>query len=322
MLRHTKGVNVFFITIVSTILLTIGACGFHFSTPPLHPANYTKTVLPPLNQPPRPISIIHHGNSVSIQMYAEETEVWIAHGVSFPAWTFDGMVPGPTIELRQGEDVNLTLRNLDPRMAHSLDLHAALVPPNQDFISVLPGHSKTIHFVANIPGVFMYHCESSPIALHIAQGMYGAVVVMPRDAAPPLYTLVQSEFYRPDSLFSVLNEPPRYVVFNGYADRYVTHPLLVPVGVPFTIALVNAGPNDFSAFHVVGSILREVQVSGFPANTLDDISTATVPPGGGILIHLEFAQPGQYPFVSHVMNQMSKGAMGIFDAVKESPSAP
>lgn len=141
--------------------------------------------------------------------------------------------------------------------------------------------------------------------------MYVAVVVTPSDAAPPLYTLAQSDFFRPNSPLSVLNESPLYVVFQGNegdVDRYVTHPLPVPVGVPFIIALVNAGPNDFSAFHAAGSILREVLTRGFLSNKLYDISTATVSPDGSILGHLECNQPGQHPFVSRVMDQISKRA--------------
>ena len=270
------------------------------------------TSMKPLNQKPRPMTVVRHGSSVTIQMYAEETKVPIAPGVTFPAWTFDGTAPGPVIQLRQGDHVTLTLHNLDPRMEHAIDLHAALVPPNLNFTPVLPGHSKTIHFVARVAGVFMYHCEASPMALHIAQGMYGAVVVTPPGQTPPLYTLVQSEFYPPNNLNAVLNDPPRYVVFNGYANRYMAAPLAAPLNKPFTVAVVDAGPNESSAFHVVGSILRDVSDSGSPLNNLYNVQTYEIPPGGAALIHLEFTQAGQYSFVSHDMSQMAKGAGGMF----------
>ena len=267
----------------------------------------------PLNQRPRPMTLTRHGNAVTINMFAEETLVHIAPGVTFPAWTFDGTVPGPVIELSQGDHVTLTLHNLDPRMPHAIDLHAALIPPNENFTPVLPGHSKTIHFVASVPGVFMYHCESSPMPLHIAQGMYGMVIVTPPGQHPPLFALEQSEFYKPNSLTAVLSNKPRYVVFNGYADRYVAHPLKAPLDKPFTVAVVNAGPNETSAFHVVGSILRDVQDTGNPRNNLYDVQTYAIPPGGGALIHLEFTQPGEYTFVSHVMSQFGRGAVGVFE---------
>lgn len=265
-----------------------------------------------LNQAPRPMRMIRHGHDVSIDMYTEETLVTIAPGVQFPAWTFDGTVPGPVLNLRQGDKVTLTLHNLDPRMSHSIDLHAAFVAPNQDFVDVAPGTSKTITFDASLPGVFMYHCESEPMALHIAQGMYGAVVVTPKGQKPPKYTIVQSEFYKPMDMDSILNGTPNYVVFNGEANRYVDRPLPVKVNQPISVAFVNAGPNEFSAFHVVGTVLRDVQATGNPKNNLYDVQTYTVAPGDGALIHLEFDRPGVYPFVSHVARSMAKGAKGEF----------
>lgn len=295
------------LVLIATAVISTG-CG---SNTNYSPSANSATTMKPLNQKPRPITEVRHGDDISIQMYTEETEVYIAPGVKFPAWTFDGTVPGPVIYLRQGDHVSLTLHNIDPRMVHSIDLHAALVP-NSDFSPILPGHSKTIRFVASIPGVFMYHCESSPMPLHIAQGMYGAVIVTPTGQKPPLYTLVQSEFYKADNLNSVLNSPPRYVVFNGYADRYVAKPLSAPLDKSFTIAVVDAGPNDFAAFHVIGSILRDVHDSGDPQNSLYDVSTYTIPPGGGASIDLEFTQPGQYAFVSHVMDQAWRGDEGAF----------
>ncbi len=306
------------VLIAAGLLAGCGILGNH--TPQAGSTNQpTKPgVLKVLNQTPRPLTVSRHGQDVAIHMYAEETKVAIAPGVFFPAWTFDGTVPGPVINLRQGDHVTLTLTNMDPRMPHAIDLHAALVPPNDAFTPILPGQSKTIHFTADIPGVFLYHCEFSPMPLHIAQGMYGAVVVTPKGEAPPLYTLVQSEFYRPDNLQSVLDSSPRYVVFNGVANQYAVNPLHVPVGNPFTIAVVNAGPNDFSAFHVVGSILRDVQASGDPKNNLYNVQTDMIAPGDAALIELEFDQSGQYSFVSHAMNQFGKGAHGIFDATHSS----
>ncbi|RIV21706.1 nitrite reductase [Alicyclobacillaceae bacterium I2511] len=267
----------------------------------------------PLNQLPYPMKFIRHGQYVSMDLYTEETVVQIAPGVNFPAWTFDGTVPGPVLYLRQGDHVTITLHNLDPNMPHSIDLHAAQVAPNLAFSDVWPGKSKTLTFVASLPGVFMYHCATPPMDLHIAQGMYGAVVVTPPNQAPPTYTLVQSEFYPPDDLQAVLSDQPNYVAFNGFANRYVDHPLPVKVNEPVTVAFVNAGPDEFSAFHVVGTILRDVNASGNPQNNLYDVQTYTVAPGDGMLVHLQFPQPGLYPFLSHAMNAYGKGAVGKFD---------
>ncbi len=281
-------------------------------TIPVNRAEMGSSSLKNLDQKPVPMKVVRHGSNVDVTMYTEETMVTIAPGVQFPAWTFDGKVPGPVLYLRQGDHVKLTLRNLDPFMSHSIDLHAALVAPNQSFTEVAPGHSKTIQFDASLPGVFMYHCASMPMALHIAQGMYGAVIVTAKGQKPPTYTLVQSEFYQPLSLNAVLNDPPNYIVFNGEAKRYFHTPLTAKVNQPLTIAVVNAGPNDFTAFHVVGTILRDVQASGDPSNNLYDVQTYTIAPGDGALIHLLFDKVGSYSFVDHSMSAMFKGAWGQF----------
>ena len=269
-----------------------------------------------LNQKPKPMTVERNGQSVTINMYTEETMVEIAPGVKFPAWTFDGTVPGPVLNLQQGDHVTLILHNLDSNMSHSIDLHAAMVDPSKSFIDVAPGKSETIQFDASLPGVFMYHCEAQPMALHIAQGMYGAVVVTPKGQQPPTYTIVQSEFYKSMDSDAVMNGSPNYVVFNGKANRYVDAPLTVKVGQPIAVAFVNAGPNEFSAFHVVGTILRDVQASGNPQNNLYDVQTYTVAPGDGALIHLQFDMPGTYTFVSHSMSSMDKGAVGQFKVIE------
>jgi nitrite reductase (NO-forming) len=128
-------------------------------------------------------------------------------------------------------------------------------------------------------GVYMYHCESNPMPLHIAQEMYGVVVVTPKGEQPPTYTIVQSEFYDPLDLNAVLSGQPNYVVFNGKANQYVNNPFVVKAGEPITVAFVNAGPNDFSALHVVGTILRKAHVSGNPQNKLFGLQTYSVAPG-------------------------------------------
>lgn len=272
-------------------------------------ADSSSSAMNVLNQAPRPMTVVRNGSQVSINMYTEETTVQVAPGVDFHAWTFDGTVPGPVISLNQGDHVTLTLHNLDPQMSHSIDLHAALVAPNKSFVEVDPNSSKTLTFDATLPGVFMYHCATPPMALHIAQGMYGAVVVTPKGQQPPKYVIVQSEIYKNMNI----NDQPDYVVFNGVASQYVDHPLKAKVGEPFTVAFVNAGPNDFSAFHVVGTILRDAQATGNPANHLIDVQTYTVAPGDGALFHLKFDKAGLYPFVTHSMVGFEKGAVGKFD---------
>ena len=153
----------------------------------------------------------------------------IAPGVSFHGWTFDGTAPGPVIHVRQGDTVQITLKN-DAAIPHSIDFHAARVAPNVDFRSVNPGQSINFSFQANDPGAFMYHCGTAPVLAHIASGMYGAIIVDPTDALPKVdrsYVLVSSEWYlagngqsRPAGLdyAKARHMQPDYVTFNGYVE--------------------------------------------------------------------------------------------------------
>lgn len=215
-----------------------------------------------------------------------------------------------------------------PGQPHSIDFHAAEIAPDQAFRSIPPGQTHTFSFVASRPGVYMYHCGTPMMLEHIAMGMYGAIIVdpiLPRPAASKEITLVQSEFYgkvrngwlEPDRMAMMDGRPP-FVTFNGTANRYVTDPVQVPVGgpgdPPVRINFVNAGPNNFSAFHVVGTIFDEFQPDGHPGQLIEGVSTQTIAPGGGGVFELRFAQPGLYPFVSHLMRDMEKGAMGLFKA--------
>ncbi len=211
---------------------------------------------------------------------------------------------------------------------HSIDFHAAEIAPNQAFKSIPPGQTHTFSFVASRPGVYMYHCGTPMMLEHIAMGMYGAIVVDPAVPRPPAskeITLVQSEFYgkvkngwlQPDRM-AMMHGSPAYVAFNGTANRYVSKPIAVPTGTPadppVRINLVNAGPNNFSAFHVVGTIFDEFQPDGHPGQFTTGVSTQTIAPGGGGVFELRFAETGRYPFVSHLMRDMEKGAMGLFEA--------
>ncbi|GGJ07003.1 hypothetical protein GCM10010885_15210 [Alicyclobacillus cellulosilyticus] len=295
--------------VAATLAWTAG-CGWQSRA--VHPGKNAAETAKPLNQRPVPMRVIRHGNHVELEMTAEETSIQIADGVWYHAWTFDGTVPGPVIWLRQGDEVTLRLHNADPHMAHAIDLHAALVAPNQAFVDVPPGQTRTLHFTAKLPGVFMYHCASQPMLQHIGNGMYGAVVVVPPGGPVPAYTLVQSEFYRNGDFTQMARGRPQYVVFNGRAFQYVQHPLPAKVGKPVYIAFVNAGPNEFAAFHVVGTVLRDVMPSGSPRTHLYDLQTYTVAPGDGALIRLVFDAPGMYPFVTHDMADMTQGAMGMF----------
>jgi nitrite reductase (NO-forming) len=260
---------------------------------------------------------------VPVHLTARVAVVRIAPGVKFRAWTFNGAVPGPVIRATQGDTVEVTLTNADRKMWHSIDFHAAQVAPDVAFKSIAPGDSFTFSFVARNPGVFVYHCGTSPMLEHIGMGMYGAIIVDPAEGRPQAQeiTLVQSEFYGSvrkgrlrSSYKAIRNQAPRFVAFNGNAERYVRHPIPVPVGQPVRIYFLDAGPSLFSAFHVVGTIFDAYQHDGNPSDVLHGVSTQVVPPGGGAVFELTFPEAGVYPFVSHSMRQMALGAMGRFAA--------
>lgn len=245
------------------------------------------------------------------------------------AWTFNGTVPGAIIHAREGDTVEVTLHNGDvPRkgshgMWHSVDFHAAQIAPDLAFKGVAPGKTFTFSFQASRPGVYLYHCGAAPLLQHIGMGMYGAIIVDPAGGRPPAreITLIQNEFYgalrggvlRP-SLQAMRTQRPRYVAFNGFAERYVRHPISVPVGQPVRIYLIDAGPTLESDFHIVGSIFESFQHDGNPEEPLHWVSTQLVPPGGSGAFELTFPQAGVYPFLTHAVRWADAGAVGRFVA--------
>ncbi|MCX7515169.1 multicopper oxidase domain-containing protein [Frateuria hangzhouensis] len=271
------------------------------------------------------------GSSVDVHVIATDDAVEIASGVQYQAWTFGGTVPGPVIHVRQGQTVNVTFTNKGT-MQHSLDFHAAITPPNLHYVDIMPGKSLTYSFVANVSGAFLYHCGTPPVLLHIGNGMYGALIVDPAEPLPPAeesYVLVQGEWYTQQVSGKLMGadfqkmseERPDEVVFNGAAFQYRDHPLPVTPGERTRIYLVNAGPNLWSAFHVIGAIFDKVYPDGDPAHALSGVSTYTVGPGEGAVFDLVMPDAGEYTFVDHDMAHASLGAIGVL-AVGGPAAAP
>lgn len=262
--------------------------------------------------------------TVRVRFEIKETVIQVAKDVPYSAWTFQGRVPGPIVRVAQGDTVDFTLINR-ASMPHSMDFHAAQIAPNKYYVNVNPNDSIHYQFTADVPGVFMYHCGTAPVAAHIANGMYGALIVDPRGARPAAKELVfvQSEFYTsPDSIKGprtlawgkLLELAPDYVVFNGRAAQYAEHPISVKVNELLRLYVVNAGPNRISSFHVVGGIFERVFVDGSQASPLSGVQTAAVPVGGGSIFEIRLKQPGEYPFVTHAFADATKGAVGILSA--------
>ncbi len=271
------------------------------------------------------------GPSINVQIAATDDTVEIASGVQYQAWTFGGSVPGPVIHVRQGQTVNVTFTNKG-MMQHSLDFHAAMTPPSLHYVDIMPGKSLTYSFVAKVPGAFVYHCGTPPVELHMANGMYGALIVDPATPLPPAsesYVLVQGEWYTQQVSGKVMGanyekmtiERPDEVVFNGAAFQYRDHPLPVTPGRRVRIYFVDAGPNLSSSFHVIGAIFDKVYPDGDPAHALSGVSTYLVGPGAGAVFDLVIPDAGKYAFVDHDMAHMMLGAQGLL-AVGTPTAAP
>jgi nitrite reductase (NO-forming) len=263
------------------------------------------------------------GTVAKVQLTLKDMTVQIAPGVKYKTWAFDGHgAPGPIIHVRQGQTVEMTLKN-GGAIPHSIDFHAARIAPNKAFKDVMPGESFSFRFTASDPGVFMYHCGTKPVLMHIANGMYGAIVVDPVKPLPKAdheYVLVASEWYlngdgikAPASLDvgKARAMTPDWMTFNGYASQYATHPLTAKPGETTRFYVVAAGPTMDTNFHVVGTLLDRAWSNADMSSYERNVQTVIVPAGGGGVFDVEVDEPGLYPFVSHAFAHVDLGQVGV-----------
>lgn len=249
-----------------------------------------------------------------------DTEV--APGVRQTLWVYNGTMPGPVLHGRVGDRFVIRLVN-DTEMGHSIDFHAGEVSPDKPMRTLAPGESLTYRFTADHSGIWLYHCSSMPMSAHIANGMFGAVVIDPPDL-PPVdhsYVLLQSELYLGAQdgsvdVDKVKAEQPDAVVFNGYADQYDTAPLTARVGERVRLWVLDAGPNRPTSFHVVGGQFDTVFSEGGYLLRRENpehgaAQVLALGPAQGGFVELSFPHPGHYAFVSHVMADAERGAHGI-----------
>ncbi len=263
------------------------------------------------------------GEIARVHMTLKDMVVEIAPGVKYNTWAFDGHgAPGPIVHVREGQTVEMTLTN-GGAIPHSIDFHAARIAPDVAFRDVAPGESFTFRFVANDPGVYMYHCGTKPVLAHIANGMYGAIVVSPAKPLPKVdkeYVLVASEWYLNSDgveqaasldLAKARAMQPDWTTFNGYANQYVTHPLTSKPGDTVRFWVVAAGPTLDTDFHVVGTIFDRAWVNGDMTQFQQGVQTVGVPAGGGAVFDVKIDEPGMYPFVSHAFAHVDLGQVGL-----------
>jgi nitrite reductase (NO-forming) len=263
------------------------------------------------------------GNLVKVNMTLKDMTVEIAPGVKYNTWAFDGHgAPGPIIHVREGQTVEMTMKN-GGTIPHSIDFHAARIAPDLAFRDAAPGESFTFRFKASDPGVFMYHCGTKPVLAHIANGMYGAIIVDPAKPLPKAdneYVLVGSEWYLNND---GLTEPaslsmekarammPDWTTFNDYANQYVTHPLTADPGETTRFYVVAAGPTLDINFHVVGTIFDRAWVNSDMTQFQRGVQTVGVPSGGGAVFDVKVDDEGTYPIVSHAFAHVDLGQVGL-----------
>ncbi len=265
-----------------------------------------------------------------VDMEIQELEMEMTNGTSYLYWTFDGTVPGSFIRTRVGDEVEFHLKNHpDNKLAHNIDLHAVNGPGGGAESSLIaPGHQTVFAFKTLNPGIYVYHCATAPVGMHIANGMYGLILVEPEGGLPPVdkeFYIMQGDFYtqgsygepglQPFDMQKAIDEHADYVVFNGHVGALLgENALEVEVGETIRLFMGNAGPNLVSSFHVIGEIFDRVLVEG-GSLVNENVQTTLIPAGGATIIEFKVNAPGEYVMVDHsVFRAFNKGALGVINA--------
>lgn len=260
-----------------------------------------------------------------VDMEIVELEGTMTDGVTYLYWTFDGTVPGSFIRARVGDEIEFHLKNHpDNKLPHNIDLHSVNGPGGGAASSlVAPGHETVFSFKVLNPGIFVYHCATAPVGMHIANGMYGLILVEPEGGLPPVdreYYVMQGDFYtegkygekglQPFDMQKAIDEQADYVVFNGHVGAMLgDRALEANVGETVRLFVGNGGPNLVSSFHVIGEIFDRVWVEG-GSLVNENVQTTLIPAGGAAMIEFKVDAPGEYLLVDHsIFRAFNKGAM-------------
>ncbi|UUA87347.1 multicopper oxidase domain-containing protein [Corynebacterium pseudogenitalium] len=273
---------------------------------------YRDPALPPA--PDAPERTVHEHT-----WHVAESERQVAPGVTQPVWTFDGEMPGPVLRGRVGDLFRITIVN-DGTMEHSIDFHAGEVNPDTNMAQIAPGESLTYEFEARRYGIWMYHCATMPMSLHIANGMFGAVVIDPPDLTPvdAEYVLLSHEVFLgedgadPERVAAGLYD---LTAFNGYPNQYQQRPIPARVGDTVRVWIFNVGPDNPLSFHVVGEIFDTVFKEGqYQVRNATDTGSQALGllAAQGGFVEMTFDEPGTYTFVNHQMTDAEKGQRGQF----------
>ncbi len=248
-------------------------------------------------------------------------------GATYRYWTYNGKVPGPMVRVRVGDTVEVTMKNAaDSVMMHNVDFHAVTGPGGGGVATMAaPGETKGFTFKALNPGLYVYHCATPTVASHIANGMYGLILVEPEGGMSKVdreFYVMQGEIYTEqvhgskgeltESLDKLLAETPEYMVFNGAADGLVKKPLTANTGETVRVYFGVGGPNKTSSFHVIGEIFdKAFPLASITSAAMTDVQTITVPPGGAAVTEFKVEVPGNYILVDHALSRLERGLKGI-----------
>ena len=288
-------------------------------------ASSSKAVLTDAPLVPPPIKRKQSAKLI-VELEVTEVNLPISEGVEYTFWTFGGKVPGKFIRVRQGDTVEFHLMNHpDSRFPHNIDLHAVTGPGGGAASSnTPPGHRTQFTFKALNPGLYVYHCAMAPVGEHVANGMYGLILVEPAGGLAPVdreYYVVQSDFYtvgkyreqghQPFDMVKAVEEHPTYVVFNGAEGALMgDHALKAKVGERIRLFVGNGGPNLVSSFHVIGEIFDRVYTEA-GNRYQENVQTTLVPAGGAAIVEFKVDVPGSYKLVDHsILRAFNKGALG------------
>lgn len=287
---------------------------------PVHAALTSPPQVPPPIHRDKPAKVI-------VDLEVIEKEMPISEGVTYTFWTFGGTVPGSFIRVRQGDTVELHLKNNpNNKMPHNIDLHGVTGPGGGAASTfTAPGHESQFTFKALNQGIYVYHCATAPVGMHVANGMYGLILVEPPEGLPAVdheYYVMQGDFYtagkyrekgaQPFDMEKAIAEQPTYVLFNG-AEGALTGEKALAAKVNETVRLFvgNGGPNLVSSFHVIGEIFDRVQPEG-GTHAQENVQTTLIPAGGAAIVQFHTEVPGSYVLVDHsIFRAFNKGALAI-----------
>lgn len=300
-----------------------------YSVPPLvaNDVAHDPAVVPPPIARKEPQTVL-------VNLETIEVEARIDRQATFRYWTFNGTVPGPLVRVRAGDTVEVHVKNReDSWMMHNVDFHAAKGQGGgAELTNTAPGETTGFRFRAQRPGLYVYHCAVPPVAMHIANGMYGMILVEPEEGLPPVdreFYVMQGEIYTTEPFGSegllnedydkLLNERPEYFVFNGHVGALTEHyPMKARVGEKIRIFFGVGGPNFVSSLHMIGEIFDRVYLNGSMSSPpQEDVQTLLVPAGGAAVVELQPTVPGRYVLVDHSLSRVERGLAGWLDVEGE-----